>query len=153
MRWYKLILTFGFIFMLIGCGTNPKPETMENNDNIELTKITTNQVTDQQASNQAKDILNNYEGITTVKAVNTSKILLIAIEVKHSKRFNLAKTQKQLTKKMKNSFPDMKVVFSTDKKLILELDQLEKDLQANAISNKALNKKIKHLVSLTKEQT
>src|SRR5699024_12125951 len=94
--------------------TDPKIDTSADDDNIELTKIDTNKAIDQQASNQAKDILSKYEDITTVKAANTGKILLIAIEIEHNKRFNLDKIEKQLTKQMNKSFPDMKVVFSTE---------------------------------------
>src|SRR5690625_245780 len=108
---------------------------------------------DQQASNQTKEILSKYEDITTVKAANTDKVLLIAVEIEHNKRFNLDKIEKQLTKQMNKSFPDMKVVFSTDKKIIFELDEIEKDLHANKISDKELKQKIKHLISLTKEKT
>src|SRR5699024_3871544 len=131
MHWYRTILAFGIIFLLIGCSTDPKMDTSADDDNIELTKIATNKAIDQQASNQAKDILSKYEDITTVKAVNTDKVMLIAVEIEHNKRFNLDKIEKQLTKQMNKSFPDMKVAFSTDKKIIFELDQLEKDLQSN----------------------
>lgn len=153
MHWYKILLTFGIIFFLIGCSTDPNMDTSEDDDNIELTKISTNKVIDQQASNQAKNILSKYEDITTVKAANTDKILLIAVEIEHNKRFNLDDIEKKLTKQMKKSFPDMKVMFSTDQKIVIELDELEKDLQANKIKNKALKQKIKHLVTLTKEKT
>src|SRR5699024_154438 len=139
MRCYKIMIMFALIFALIGCNANSNIDQSKNNDDIELSKINTTQITDQQASNQAKEILDNYQDITKVRAANTSKILLIAIEIKQSKRFSLDKTEKALKEKMKKSFPDMDVVFSTDKKIILELEQLEKDIQANAISNKTLN--------------
>lgn len=128
-------------------------DTSAEDDSIELTKIATNKTIDQQASNQAKDILSKDEDITTVKAVNTDKLLLIAVEIEHNKRFNLDKIEKQLSKQMKKKFPDMKVEFSTDQKMIFELDELESNLQANKVSNKALKQKIQHLVSLMKEQT
>lgn len=154
MRWYKIIMmSVLIIFTLIGCSANMKNEQTKHDENIELTKINTNQATDQHASNQAKEILDDYQDITKVRAANTSKILLIAIEIEHNKRFSLDKTEKSLKKKMKKDFPDMQVVFSTDKKIILELEQLEKDMQNNAISDKTLNKRIKHLVSLSEEQT
>lgn len=152
MRWYKGIMIFTIIFMLVGCNTNMNQTNNNDNNDIELSKISTNQVTDQHASNQAKEILDNYQDITKVRAANTSKILLVAIEIEHNKRFSLDETEQALKKKINKKFPDMDVVFSTDQKIILELEQLEKDIKANKISNKTLNKRIKHLVSLSKEQ-
>src|SRR5699024_2835058 len=153
MHWYRTLLTFGIILLLIGCSTDPKMDTSADDDNIEITKINTNKAIKQQAYNQAKNILSKYEDIKTVKAANTDKILLIAVEIEHNKRFNLDKNEKQLTKQMNKSFPDMKVEFSTDKKIIFELDELENDLHANKISDKALKQKIKQLISLTQEKT
>jgi len=153
---YRIILMIGFIFLFVVCNANSNTDTSqqgEKNNDIELTEISNTKTVDQQPSNQAKQVLQKYTNITKVKAANTSKLLLIAIDIKHSKRFSLKKTEQYLAKKMKKEFPDMKVEFSTDQKIVLELDQLEKDLQANKVSNKKLKKRLKKLAKLKNEKT
>jgi hypothetical protein len=149
---FRLLIITGLIFALAGCSTD-KTQQAESPDQIELTKINTNQTVDQRPANTAKNILANYDDITAVKAANTSETLLIAIEIKHSRRFSLQKTEKALQKKMKKEFPDMDVVFSTDKKINMELEQIEQDMKANKLSGQTLKKRIEHLISLSKEET
>src|SRR5699024_4404157 len=127
MKWVFII---SMIAMIVGCNTNDyvlEPAGTPNND-INLMKISKNDELDQHISNQAKDSLRKYAEITTAKAVNTDKKMLMAVEVKHNERFNLVNIQKQLQNEMEEQFPHITVEFSTDKKIILELDKLENEL-------------------------
>ena len=152
MHLYKKIMILSFFFLLIGCGVNN--DTTEQNDHpIELTNISTKQPVDQTPSNQAKQALSQYDGITSIKAVNTKDKLLVAVEIEHQRRFQLEKTEKKLTKKMKDQFSNMKVEFSTDQKINLELEKLEKELKSGSMSKKELTKQMNHLIKLTKEKT
>lgn len=154
MQLYRIIFTLGLLFLLIGCNTDATEDSTGNKDNnIELTKIAANHPVDQQPSNQAKEALSQQEGLTSVKAVNNSEKLLIAIDTKHHERFRLAKTRKQLTKDMKRQFSNMEVEFSTDKKINLELEKLENQILKGSISKKKLDKKIDQLIKLAKEKT
>lgn len=154
MQLYKIIFTLGLLFLLIGCNTDTTEDSTGNKDNnIELTKIAANHPVDQKPSNQAKEALSQQEGLTSVKAVNNSEKLLIAIDTEHNKRFRLAKTRKQLTKDMKKKFSNMEVEFSTDKKINLELEKLENQILNGSISKKKLDKKIDQLIKLAKEKT
>lgn len=154
MQLNRIIFILGLLFLLIGCNTDATKESTGNKDNnIELTKISTNQPVDQQPSNQAKEALSQQEGITSVKAVNNTDKLLIAIDIEHNKRFQLAKTRKQLTKDMKKKFSNMEVEFSTDKKINLELEKLENKIQKDSISKRKLDKEIDQLIKLAKEMT
>lgn len=54
---------------------------------------------------------------------------------------------------MKKQFKNLDVEFSTDKKIIIELDKLEKQILNNEISSKELKKRLKQIVTLSKEQT
>lgn len=54
---------------------------------------------------------------------------------------------------MKESFPDLDVTLSTDKKIMLEVEKLEQKIKANQLSEKELSKKVKTLLELEKEQT
>lgn len=128
------------------------PDSTSNID-IEYTNLSTAQSLHQEAANAAKEMLSEHEDITSVRAVNSKNDLIVAIEIQHLKRFNLQKIRKKIQKEMDNKFSDLHVVVSSDKKIILEVKQLEEKIVSGSISKKALNNKIKKLVKLAKEQT
>ncbi|WP_373895857.1 YhcN/YlaJ family sporulation lipoprotein [Virgibacillus natechei] len=151
MNTFKSILFISFVLLLVGCGTNP--ESQGNND-IELNQIsTTANAIDQGPANQAKEYLSKYEEITSIKAVNTSKKLIVAIEIEHHERFGLADFREKRKKEMKEKFPNMEVELSTDKKIVLELERIEKALESESVSKKELEKALDQVISLSKEQT
>lgn len=123
------------------------------NIDIQFTNVKTTQSLQQEAANTAKNILSQQENITAVKAVNSGKHLVIAFEIDHFKRFTLEKTRKKVQKQMDENFPDLDVIVSTDKKIILELERLEEEIFSDTISKKELDKKIEKIVKLDKEQT
>ena len=155
MNMYKksFVLYVGFVILLTACGNDLSMEPADNNEKIDLTKISNETLISQQPSNKAKDLLRKYDEIITVKAVNTDETMLIAIEIEHMKRLELAKIQKQYQKEMKKQFKDLDVELSTDKKIIIELNKLEKQIINAEIQNKELKKKLKQIVKLSKEQT
>lgn len=153
MHRYSTIIALGIFLLLMGCGPDSTNESSREQGNIEMTKISTHNLMDQHPSNQAKDVLSKQNEITSIKAVNSKDKLVIAIEVQHNKRLKLAKIRKKLTKQMKGQFPEMEMEFSTDKKIYLELEQLENEIQTSAITNKKLNKKLKHIIKLAREKT
>lgn len=145
-------MLFLLLLFLTGCGND---QTLEQNqrNNVDITKISTESLTSQEPSNKAKDLLKKHEEITAVKAVNSKDKLFIAIDIEHHERFTLADIRKKYKKEMKKEFKNMDVEFSTDKKLIIELNKLEEQMKEGSISNKELDKKIKKLIKLAKEQT
>ncbi|MFD2043918.1 hypothetical protein ACFSTA_05110 [Ornithinibacillus salinisoli] len=151
----KRMLFIGVVlFLLVGCTTDTNNGTNGDKNTVELTKISNlNNDIDQQPANKAKDILSQKKNVTAVKAVNTSKKLLITIEVPHHERFQLASTRKKLKDEMKKKFPKMEVELSTDQKIILEVEKLEKKLQKGSIKKKDLEKKVKKIMDLSQEQT
>ncbi|MFA1818750.1 hypothetical protein ACDX78_00885 [Virgibacillus oceani] len=151
----KWLFIMSIIAVIAGCNTNEsvlEPAGTPNQD-INLMKISKNHELDQHISNQAKDSMRKYAEITTAKAVNTDRKMLMAIEVEHNERFNLAKIQEQLQKEVEEQFSHISVELSTDKKIIIELDKLEKEIQQdNTYSPKKLEKELDKLISLSKEQ-
>lgn len=147
----KVIILTILSFMMISC--NNQQETMEDETKVEMTKITNQNLVNQDISNQAKDSLSEHKNVTNIHAVNTDKQLAIAIEIPHMKRFRLQKIEKELTKEMKNKFPEIDVNFSTDKKIIIELEQLERDLETTSLTKKEVDKKLKKIIGLMNEQT
>ena len=149
---YRTFILIALFLLLIGCGINPKIDT-STNDDIQFTKLNTEKSIEQHPSNKAKDKLSKHDEITSINAVNTDKDIIITIEVHHLKRFQLNKTKEKTIKEMEKEFPKMKVLVSTDKKIIIEIEQLEQDIYSDSISQKELAKKVKKLKKLAKDQT
>ncbi|WP_087973107.1 hypothetical protein [Oceanobacillus rekensis] len=154
MRKSTILFTYLILALLLtACGNEPMEQGQENSGSPDVTKISNDKLISQQPSNEAKDILDNYEEITAIKAVNTKDSLFIAIEVEHHERFTMSQLEKKHKKEMKEHFKDMKIEFSTDKKIVLELEKLEQKINHNDISKKEMEKKFKQIVNLAKEQT
>ncbi|MFC3039927.1 hypothetical protein ACFOGI_06645 [Virgibacillus xinjiangensis] len=152
MKLWKAIILCSFLWFAAGCNTDNQQEG-STNDSIDMTQISSQNAIDQTPSNQAKERLSKHPEVTGVKAVNTSKHMLIGMEIEHMKRFQLAKFRKERTKEMKKHFSDMHVEFSTDQKILLELERIEKKLDKGKYSKKELNKELDKLIKLSKEQT
>lgn len=151
MKVKKLAVLIIIAFVLTSCASNnPKTKQDSSQGTIHLSNQTSSS---QSKAEQAKEKLRHDENIDQVLAVNSKDNLVIAIEVPHMKRFQLKKIEKQATKKMKKAFPDMTVHLSTDKKIVMELDELENNLTTKDISQKELNKKLNKLIKLMNEQT
>jgi len=149
----SIILIFSLLSLLLfGCGTDSNEESKKGSE-IEYTKLAANNEIDQQPSNRAKEMLSKHDEITNVKAVNSSGKLIIAIEIKHMKRFQLKQIEDDLKKEMKKEFDDHKVELSSDKKIVLELEDLEKKIKDGSISKKKLNKEVDRIIKLSHEQT
>lgn len=147
----RIFLIFSlFVLMLFGCGTNQDTKTSD--QQVEFTKLSTGLI-DQSPSNQAKELISEHEAVTNVKAINSSDQLLIAVEIDHMKRFRLKEIEKELHKKMKKTFDDYKVELSMDKKIVLELEELENKIKNNAIKKEKLNKEIDRIIKLSHEKT
>ena len=157
MNLFRIVMTtFLSILLLAACMNNGGEESLKpsgENQDLELMKLSSTGMNDQQASNQAKEILSEYEEITAVRAVNAGEHLLIAIEVEHFERFDLDNIERDLRKKVKRNFRDMKVTLSTDQKILLELEELENEIENRTMNHEQLKKRVKKLVDLSKEQT
>lgn len=151
MKLKKLTVLIIIALVLTSCASNnPKTKQDSSQGTIHLSNQTSHS---QSKAEQAKEKLRHDENINHVLAVNSKDKLVIAIEVPHMKRFQLKKIEKHATKKMKKTFPNMTVHLSTDKKIVMELDELENELATRDVSQKELNKKINKLIQLMNEQT
>lgn len=151
MRSYQILLVFGLILFLLGCTSDTNTSQTEEAD---FTKISTKKSEiNQSVSNKAKKSLEHHDEIKKINAVNIAKTLVITIEVHHNKRFRLATIRKKIKKELEKEFPDRKVELSTDKKIVIELNRLEKQIRQENISKKKLEKELKQLIKLMNEQT
>src|SRR5699024_7761086 len=95
-----IIILAGCLFMLAACTNKPIDQNIkqQNNQGLELNKINANSPVDQQSANRAKHLLNKYEEIKSVRAVNLDKQLLVGVQLKHHDRFNKNDREKKITK-------------------------------------------------------
>jgi len=147
----QTVLVLSLCLLITGCSAGQQTESGDKNVNVR--HISIQNPINQNISNDIKDQLKKHEEITTIRAVNTPKTAVIAVEIDHMKRFKLADYRKTYKKEIETAYPNLKIELSTDQKLIKELDALEKKVKNNHISHKQLEKEVKHLVSLMKEQT
>ena len=151
-KWLLIIVVP--LLILTSCKNEPTIDTSsEERQQVELTKISSNQNIKQVPSNKAKEKLRNYEELTKIKAINTEQDMLIAFDIDHHERFSLDQFEKELKKEMKKEFPNLNVHVSSDKKILLELERIEKKLQNNDLTDKKLKKELKDIIKLSKEQT
>lgn len=152
MNFKRIIALAVVLTTLVSC--TPNNNESQSSPPVEMTKISTNNnEINQDQSNRAKNILSKNDNVTHVYAVNTKDTLVIAIKVRHMKRLRLQKIKQELTKKMKKEFPKMDVQLSTDEKIVIELEKLEKKLETTSISKKELKNRLQSIIDLSKEET
>ncbi|MFE4351739.1 YhcN/YlaJ family sporulation lipoprotein [Peribacillus butanolivorans] len=151
----KTLKTFLFLITVIGfvSGCSGNSNQIDNNKNLNISKVHTSSPIEQSVANQAKDRLLAEEEVSDVKAVNSDKELLVAVKVDNFDRFRLTSIKKQAQSDLENMFPDYKILISTDQKMFLELDQLEQKLEKDKTKMDSLKKDFKKIKSLIKEQT
>ncbi|MBO1513661.1 YhcN/YlaJ family sporulation lipoprotein [Metabacillus bambusae] len=155
----KNMLKIGYIGLFImanivlcsGCTGNHNQFT-NNNDDAKIVKVSTKKPIDQSVANQAKEIVIKEKEISGVKAVNTDQELLLAVKVDHFDRFRLKSIEKKVKSDLEKTFPDHKIIISTDSKMYLELEQLEQKLQKDKTEKKTLKKEFDKIKSLMKEK-
>ncbi|MET3319306.1 UNVERIFIED_ORG: ABC-type phosphate transport system auxiliary subunit [Peribacillus simplex] len=151
----KTLKTILFLITVIGfvSGCSGNSNQIDNNKNLNISKVHTSSPIKQSVANQAKDRVLAEEEVSDVKAVNSDKELLVAVKVDNFDRFRLKSVKKQAQSDLENMFPDYKILISTDQKMFLELDQLEQKLEKDKTKMDSLKKDFKEIKSLMKEQT
>jgi regulator of replication initiation timing len=146
---FLLLLTA--IGLISGCNGTLDQQVSENDDmNIEY--VHTSRPIDQTVANQSKEKAAKEEEISSVKAVNTDKELLLAVKVHQFDRFRLKSIKKKLKSDLEKMHPEYEIFVSTDQKIYLELEQLEQKLQKDHTQMKSLKKDFDKIKSLMKEK-
>lgn len=155
MNYKKPLFLVCTLLIFTGCMNNDNNLSLEpdGDRSLELTKLSSGGEFHQQAANQAKGIISNYEEITGVRAVNYEDELLIAVDVDHLDRFVLDDIENEVKKNVKQNFAQMQITVSTDQKIYIELEDLEQALQANNISKDNFKKRFDKIKKLSKEET
>jgi hypothetical protein len=145
-----LILTaFG---LCSGCAGNQKQFT-NNHEDVNVEKVHTIKPIDQFIANEAKEKVLKREAISSARAVNTDKELLLAVKVDNFDRFRLKEIEKKVKSDLKEEYTDYKILVSTDSKMYMELEQLEQRLQEDKTKRKDLKKELDIIKSLMMEKT
>ncbi|MBD1380647.1 YhcN/YlaJ family sporulation lipoprotein [Metabacillus arenae] len=155
-NWLKGLNISLFLIAIIGlytgCAGNQN-QFADNTDNANIVKVHTSKPIDQTVANKAKEKVIKGEEISGVKAVNTDKELFLALKIDQFDRFRLKNIEKKVKTDLEKTYPDHKILVSTDSKMYLELGQLEVKLQKDNTKMKTLKKEFNRIKSLMKEKT
>ncbi|HHY20674.1 MAG TPA: hypothetical protein GX525_02080 [Bacilli bacterium] len=131
-----------FVFMLVAlAGCNGAKSQSE----IEVKPLGNYTAVDQSEAEKAKKHIIQMEEVIEVKAVTLEKDLYLAVKVKHFDRLRLKKIRQNGFRRLEKTFPKKTIHVSTDKKIFMELDKIEKELRKNSITKKELEKRLKKL--------
>lgn len=157
MKQMKIIyIAFICFFTLAACNQDTEEGKTGKNQNqqpnVEQIKNQKDTIT-QQPSKKAKRLLSQFEEITEIHAVNTKHTLLVTVEIEHHERFTLKKKQKQYQKLLEQEFKGEHVEVSTDKKIVIETKELEKQVKENKLTQAEINKEMDRIIRFSREQT
>ncbi|MCT2534350.1 hypothetical protein NC661_09850 [Aquibacillus koreensis] len=145
-------IMLGLIIILTACQSNENDTRITRKDNDEnITKISNNSPISQAIANTAKEMLQAKEEIIGVRGVNTDKDLLLAIKVTQMEQFNEQDLENEMKKSLEKEYPNVKIDVSSDQKIFIELDELEKKIQENNVSKDKLKKDFKKIQKLMKD--
>ncbi|MDQ0205852.1 hypothetical protein [Alkalicoccobacillus murimartini] len=131
------IVSLCVVLILTGCGGAKEVKPLSVGE-VEA-------VQSQAEADQAKQIVMEMEEVIDVKGVQFAHLLFLAPEVKQFDRMKLKHVRQEAFKKVKDEFPESKVHVSTDKKIYMELEKLEKQLYDGDIKAEELKKKLMKL--------
>jgi len=130
----KLVLPLLLFMFLTGCNDDQK--TLEVND------------IGGEESEKVKIIMENEEEIYSGRAIFVEDQLLVAVQAKPWLDYKKTKIEKNLKKKLEESFPEYDITVSSDYKLYWEAQKLLKE-----DDGEKLKKKVEKLKKLKKEET
>ncbi|MDY0408035.1 hypothetical protein ACFFIS_12240 [Virgibacillus soli] len=139
--------------LLLGC-QSVSDNAVNEDQSRQFTNIANPTKHGQQDTEFVINYVKQHADVTSVKAANGKKDIIVAIRVPHAKRFDLVGIRKDLKNKIKNQLHDDKnVVISTDEKIYLEVSDLQDKMNNNELTKKQIEKEVKRIIALSKEQT
>jgi hypothetical protein len=144
------LLLLGFLF-LNGCNFNN--DSAPSSDGMTPMKVKSDYAVKQLNIPTVKEEALKMDEVTSVRAVELNGLLYTAIEVKYFARLKLDKIQKDVKANLEKKYPQHQVKVSADQKIFLEIDQLEKLIEDEMLTNNQLQKKLSKLDKLMSETT
>ncbi len=138
----KVIRALLFVtILLVGCGTE---------EDVKVLELDGKATFDQKKADEAKQIVISMKEVVDVKGVNYKDKIYLAPKVKHFDRFRLKEIRKEGHDLVKARYHDATVHLSTDKKVYMELEKLERRLKEKKINEKQFKNKLKKLEEMMK---
>jgi tetraacyldisaccharide-1-P 4'-kinase len=106
---------------------------------------------DQLPAEQAVAYVRSRDDIKDAVAVNTSKKLLVAYQIKHMDRFYRKQIEKEIHDQLKRLFPDHQITSSSDLKIFWKTRELVDDLENNNWDEAKTNKQIEKIKRLSED--
>lgn len=107
----------------------------------------------QEEAETAKNLLLKKDEVKLVRAVQSSELLIAAVELEHWNTFQSKKLTKEMKKTLEKELKIKNIEVTTDHKIFIELEKLEEKLIKNDLSKKKLDKEMQKINKLMKEQT
>lgn len=99
-----------------------------------------------------KDV-ENFDGVYDCIVIKGKKDTLVTYKVKQFKRFRMKKIEKQIKDQLKKKYSDEKFTVSSDFKIYLEAERLKRKMNTPQFNEQKLEKQLKKILKLEKEQT
>lgn len=146
------------VFLCISACTNQAGQNITDERKDQPLKIATNNSTSQNKTltnsliaKQSKEMILNYKEINEVIAIHFDKQLFVGFNVKKFQEFNVVKIEKRVHKDLKKTFPQVDLIVSHDRKILIELEKLANN-EGN-LSDRELKKRLRKIKELSKEKT
>lgn len=133
------------ILLLSGCQTM----TGQGHD-VRPLEFADEAVIDQTVADKAKEIVLSMDEVIEIKGVTVGEEIVLAPRVKHFSRFRLNDIRKKAHERVKKRYPHATVHISTDGKIFMEVERLERELTKKTISEKRLKTELKKLDEMMK---
>jgi hypothetical protein len=150
-----LIMTVAIGILMGGCANENKvkQQSLQGSD---FMKINTDGAAQQAAINQqtaerAVAHIKERDDIKDVAAVNTSKKLLVAYQIKHINRFYRKQIEKEINRQLKHLFPNYKIIASSDLKIFWKTEELREKLGNKKWNEQKVDKQIEKIKRLSEE--
>jgi uncharacterized lipoprotein NlpE involved in copper resistance len=145
----KIFLSILLSILIIGCNNQEDKKTAEKKTaekKTQVTKVSMNSF-NQSAAHQAEKNILAMEEITEVKAVNSDKELYVAAKPEQHERFQLNRLKKEMKQKLQDTYPNLKIYVSVDRKILMMLEQLGNKIKDGKADKKTIKKKLKKIKS------
>lgn len=94
---------------------------------------------------EANQIALKTKGVVRVASVAIDKQLSLAVDVEQMQRWNLKKIRKEIFHQLRERFPDLDIHVSSDRKILWELQKLEKEMYVSSPDVDSIEKKLKKI--------
>jgi hypothetical protein len=149
----RIMLVIAFVYLMSACNhdqntkesqlalmkmTNPNPIVTEKNNGQE------------KAKKIEKDV-SSFDELYDVAVIKGKKGTLVVYKVKHMQRFKMKKIEKDLTKRLEESYPKENITVSSDYKIFLEAVRLTERKNNGKLSDKQAEKRLNEILKMTSD--